>query len=172
MVEAVEAGAHVINLSAALAQPSTRGQRSLTEALDFAMAHGVLVVAAAGNQGILGSSGITSHSWVIPVAGCDLRGRPVSASNLGSSSGRRGISAPAENITSLGSDGQAASFGGTSAAAPFVTGTVALLWSIFPTAKASALKQAVLYACGTRRTRVVPPVLDASMAYQAMATGR
>jgi subtilisin family serine protease len=172
MVEAVEAGAHVINLSAGLAQPSTRCQRSLTEALDFAMAHAVLVVAAAGNQGILGGSDITSHSWVIPVAGCDYRCRPMSASNFGRSTGRWGISAPAENITSLGSDGQAASFGGTSAAAPFVTGTLALLWSMFPTATASALKYAVLYADGTRRERVVPPVLNAFMAYQAMATGR
>jgi hypothetical protein len=34
------------------------------------------------------------------------------------------------------------------------------------------LKYAVLYADGTRRERVVPPVLNAFMAYQAMATGR
>jgi subtilisin family serine protease len=169
IVEAVEAGARVINLSAALAQPSMRGERSLKEALDSAMAHGVIVVAAAGNQGRLGSSAITRHPWVIPVAGCDIRGRPVDESNFGSSAGRRGLSAPAENITSLGTDGQPVSFGGTSAAAPFVTGTVALLWSEFPTASASAVKHALLGAGGAHRNTVVPPVLNASAAYQAMA---
>ena len=39
---------------------------------------GVIVVAAAGNQGTLGSSAITRHPWVIPVVACDLRGRPMS----------------------------------------------------------------------------------------------
>jgi subtilisin family serine protease len=169
IVEAVEAGARVINLSAALAQPSTRGERSLKEALDSAMARGVIVVAAAGNQGMLGSSAITRHPWVIPVAGCDPRGRPTGESNFGSSTGRRGLSAPAENITSIGTDGQPTSFGGTSAAAPFVTGTVALLWSEFPAASASAVKHALLGTGGARRDSVVPPLLDASAAYRAMA---
>jgi subtilisin family serine protease len=172
IVEAVEAGARVINLSAALAQPSTRGERNLKEALDLAMARGVVVVAAAGNQGMLGSSAITRHPWVIPVAGCDLRGRPTRESNFGSSSGRRGLSAPAENITSIGVDGQPVSFGGTSAAAPFVTGTVALLWSEFPAASASAVKYAMLGAGGAHRNTVIPPVLDAVVAYRAMAWGR
>jgi subtilisin family serine protease len=172
IVEAVEAGARIINLSAALAQPSMRGERSLKEALDSAMARGVVVVAAAGNQGMLGSSAITRHPWVIPVAGCDFRGRPIGESNFGSSIGRRGLSAPAENITSLGTDGQPGSFSGTSAAAPFVTGTVALLWSEFPTIGASAVKIALLGAGGVRRNTVVPPLLDAVAAYEAMAAAQ
>ena len=49
--DAIDAGANVINLSAALAQPSSRGERQLEEALDRAAQRGVLVVAAAGNQG-------------------------------------------------------------------------------------------------------------------------
>ena len=49
------------------------------------------MVAAAGNQGTLGSSAITRHPWVIPVVACDLRGRPMNESNLGSSIGRRGL---------------------------------------------------------------------------------
>ena len=62
---------------------------------------GVIVVAAAGNQGTLGSSAITRHPWVIPVVACDRRGRPMSESNLGSSIGRRGLTAPGDAITSL-----------------------------------------------------------------------
>jgi hypothetical protein len=77
-------------------------------------------VAAAGNQGMVGSSTITSHSWVIPVAACNGQGWPLRESNLGGSIGRRGLSAPGENVTSLGTNGKPRTFGGTSAAAPFV----------------------------------------------------
>ena len=75
--ESVEAGAHVINVSAAVVghRCSRRlGERRLAEALDQAMQHGCLVVAAAGNQGDIGSSMITEHPWVIPVAAYSLRG--------------------------------------------------------------------------------------------------
>jgi len=91
LVECIEAGARVLNLSAAFAQPSSGGERELEEALDYAARLGVIVVAAAGNQGALGSSAITRHPWVIPVAACDLRGGPVGQTNLGSSVGRRGL---------------------------------------------------------------------------------
>ena len=170
--EMVEAGARIINLSAALLQPTSMGVQRLQEALDFAASRNTITVAAAGNQGCVGSSAITRHPWVIPVAGCSLDGRPISESNFGSSIGRRGLCAPAEQITSLGSDGQPRKFGGTSAAAPFVTGTIALLWSQFPTATAARIKSALLHAGGTRRDTVVPPLLNAAAAYQTMAEAR
>jgi hypothetical protein len=61
-------------------------------------------VAAAGNQGTLGSTAITRHLWVIPVVAYDLQGRPMDQSNLGSSIGRRGLGAPGDRITSLGAE--------------------------------------------------------------------
>ncbi len=167
IVETVNAGARVINLSAALLQPSGKGERELVQALDFAAARGVITVAAAGNQGTVGSSAITRHPWVIPVAGCDGSGRPIGESNFGSSIGRRGLSAPAQDISSLGTNGEPRSFHGTSAAAPFVTGTIALLLSEFPSATDTDVKLALLQ--GGRRSSVVPPVLDAAAAYQRMA---
>jgi len=118
IVETVTGGARVINLSAALLQPSSKGERELGLALDFAAARGVITVAAAGNQGTIGGSVITRHPWVIPVAGCDLSGQPIGESNFGGSIGRRGLSAPAQGIASLGANGEPRSFGGTSAAAP------------------------------------------------------
>jgi subtilisin family serine protease len=169
IVETVRAGGRIVNLSAALVQRSTKGERELQQALDFAASRGVITVAAAGNQGTLGGSVITRHRWVIPVAGCDLRGQPFGESNFGSSIGRRGLSAPAESISSLGADGKLRAFGGTSAAAPFVTGTIALLWSVFPTATAGEVKSAVTRACGGRRNTVVPPLLDAWAAHQSLA---
>jgi subtilisin family serine protease len=171
IIETVDAGARVLNVSAALAPPSTQGERELGEALDYAARHSVIAVVAAGNQGTLGSSAITRHPWVIPVVACDLRGRPLRQSNVGSSIGRRGLSAPGEDITSLGTEGKPRTFGGTSAATPFVTGTIALVWSAFPTATAVEVKLAVTRADAQRRITVVPPLLDAWAAYQYMVKG-
>ena len=168
IIECIDAGAGILNLSAALAQPSAKGERQLEDALDYAARRRVIAVAAAGNQGTLGSSVITRHPWIIPVSACDLRGRPVSQSNLGSSIGRQGLSAPGEDITSLGADGKRLTFGGTSAATPFVTGTIALLWSEFRSATAAEVKFTVTHACAQRRNTVVPPLLDAWAAYRFM----
>jgi subtilisin family serine protease len=172
IIESIDAGARVLNMSVALAQPSSRGQRELEESLDYAVKRGAIIVAAAGNQGTLGSSAITRHPWVIPVVACDLQGRPISQSNLGSSIAKQGLSAPGDNITSLGVDGQPLTLGGTSVAAPFVTGTIALLWSEFPTATAAQVKLAVTQAHLLRRTTLVPPLLDAWAAYQIMLKAR
>ena len=130
--ESVEAGAWIINLSAGMSAPSTRAEHDLHDALDLAARHGALVVAAAGNQGTLGSSAITRHPWVLPVVGYGVNGRPTAHSNLGSSMGRRGLGAPGENVTSLSPLGQSLTLSGTSFAAAFVTGAIALLWSQFP----------------------------------------
>jgi subtilisin family serine protease len=77
IIECIDAGARVINLSLALAQPSAKGEQALEQALNQAVRRGVIVVAAAGNQGTLGSSAITRHPWVIPVVACNLQGRPM-----------------------------------------------------------------------------------------------
>ena len=168
IIECINAGARLINLSLALAQPSTKGEQALEGALNLALRRGVLIVAAAGNQKTLGSSAITRHPWVIPVVACDLRGRPMNDSNLGSSIGRRGLSAPGDSITSLGSEGQSVTAGGTSVAAPFVTGAIALLWSEFPAASAGQIKLAMILAGTQRRASVVPPLLDASAACRVL----
>jgi subtilisin family serine protease len=167
--ECVDAGAQVLNLSAGMAEPSTREERELQDALDYAVRHGAVVVAAAGNQGTLGSSVITRHPWVVPVVGYGLDGRPTVHSNLGSSMGRRGLGAPGENVTSLSSQGESVTQAGTSFATAFVTGAIALLWSQFPLATAAEIKNAVTGCNGRRRTSVAPPLLDAWGAYQMLA---
>ena len=170
IIDCVDAGANVINLSADLVQRSTKDQNRVEDALDYSARRGVVVVAAAGNQGSVGSSAITRHPWVIPVVACDLRGRPIGYSNIGNTIGRQGISAPGDGITSLGANGELQMFRGTSAAAPFVTGTIALLMSIFPNAIAREIKVAVTRGHEPHRFTVVPPLLDAYAAYQRMAT--
>jgi subtilisin family serine protease len=170
IIECIDAGVRIINMSLALAQPSVKGEQELETALNHAVKRGVIVVAAAGNQSTLGSSAITRHSWVIPVVACDLSGRPTNESNLGSSIGRRGLSAPGDNITSLGAEGKPLTLGGTSVAVPFVTGAIALLWSEFPAATAAQIKLAITQASIPRRASVVPPLLNAAVAYQMLMT--
>jgi subtilisin family serine protease len=169
IVDVVDAGASVINLSAALDRSSSDAERRLTESLDYAARRSVLLVASAGNQGTVCSSTITRHPWVIPVVACDLQGRPTAQSNLGSSIGRRGLKAPGEYITSLGTDGKPRTLSGTSAAAPFVTGAIALLLSEFPGDRVVEVKSAITRYGRRLSATIVPPLLDARAAYQLLA---
>lgn len=170
IIDCLNAAVRIINLSLALAHPSTKGEQALEESLNQCARRGVLVVVAAGNQGTLGSSAITRHPWAIPVVACDHQGKPLNESNFGSSIGRRGLSAPGAGITSLGTAGQLLTLGGTSVAVPFVTGAIALLWSEFPAASAAQIKCSVTQAYRQRRTSVVPPLLNASLAYHDLST--
>jgi subtilisin family serine protease len=170
IVECIGAGARIINLSLALIHTSTKGEQALEEALNQAVRRGAIVVAAAGNQGTLGSSPITRHPWVIPVVACDLFGRPLNESNLGGSIGRHGLTAPGDGITSLGAAGGSLTLGGTSVAVPFVSGAIALLWSEFPGASAAQIKLAVCKASAQWRASIVPPLLDAASAYRTLQT--
>jgi subtilisin family serine protease len=172
LVECVDAGARLINLSVAVASPSPNKEPKLEEALNYVARRGTMVVAATGNQGTIGSSTITRHGWVIPVAACDLRGRPIGPSNLAASIGRRGLRAPGDQITSLGTRRDLVTSGGTSMAAPFVTGTAALLWSLFPAASPTEVKRAITHAGPAARRTIVPPLLNAWAAYQTMAAAR
>ncbi len=169
IIEMVDTGAKVINVSAALVPVSGKAEYQLQEALDHAARREVIVVVAAGNQGSIGSTFITRHPWVIPVTACDLQGRPLAFSNIGHSIGIRGLSAPGENISSLGANGKPRAFGGTSAAAPFVTGTIALLLSIFNRATSAEVNYAMTQGSTARRKTIVPPLLDAWSTYQFMA---
>jgi len=169
IIDCVEAGAHVINLSLGLAQPTGKEERPLAQALDQAVRRGVIVVAAAGNQGTLGSSPLTRHPWVIPVVAFDLAGRPMNESNLGGSIGRHGLGAPGDGVTSLGAEGEPLTLGGTSAAAPFVTGAIALLWSEFPSATGAQIKLGITGGARPLRSSVTPPLLNAAAAHQALS---
>lgn len=165
IVECVDAGTRVINLSLALNQQSKKGKLELKEALDYTAKRGAILVVAAGNQGTIGSSIVTRHPWVISVVACDLDGKPMDQSNLGGSISRGGLMAPGDKVQSLSSDGGYVTMSGTSVAAPFVTGAIGLLWSLFPDASPNLIRSAIMQ--NSRRSRsLIPQLLDAWGAYQ------
>lgn len=165
LADVVAAGARVVNLSLALQRlPATApaddpGIGALLDAVELARRRGVVVVAAAGNDGELGGPPLVRHPWVIPVVAGDDEGRPLPTSTLGRAIGRHGLTAPA----------LPRGLCGASAAAPVVTGAVALLWSLFPGAGAAAVRDAVTRPRPpAHRTTVVPPLLDAAYAYAVL----
>ena len=166
MIECIDSGIRIINLSLILYQSFSNEEYILEEVLNYAAKRDVIVVAASGNQRVIGSSIITRHPWVIPVVACDNYAQPTYDSNMGHSIARRGLCAPGKGIISLSSRGHLSIFNGTSVATPFVTGTIALLWSIFPDASATEIKSAVIQSWKPMRQTIIPPLLNADETYK------
>jgi subtilisin family serine protease len=165
ILDGINSGSRIINMSLALSHLSLNRERGLEDALQKAAAKGVLVVAAAGNGGAVAGSVITRHPAVIPVVGCDSSGRPTRSTNLGLTIGRRGVCAPGEGVLSLSSRGGTKRFAGTSVASAIVTGAVALLWSLLPHATAAQVRTAILRSPKGRRLAIVPQLLDSETAF-------
>ena len=172
LTDCAGAGVRVVNVSAALARPTIKDERALTQALEHAARRDVIVVVAAGNQATLASTAITRHPWVIPVVSYDEHARPQDHSTIGRSIGRSGLGAPGAEITSLGANGRPVRASGTSAAAPFVTGAAALLCAEFPDASGREIKTALLAARTRGRTTVVPPLMDAWRSHHVLRATR
>jgi subtilisin family serine protease len=169
IVTVVSAGARLVNLSVGLTRThASPGDDALANALDYAADRGAICVAAAGNEGAIGGSDLIRHPAVIPVAGCDDYGQLTPTTNLGTSIGLRGLRAPS-NVASLASSG-ARAVTGTSVSAALVTGAIALVWSEFPRAAAGRVRAAVTRLRLFRKRTLVPPLLDAWEAYEAMTS--
>lgn len=159
IIEVVNAGARIINLSLGLSTSLLIKYPLLKEAYDYARLHGSIIIAASGNQGTIGSISLIHDEWIIPVAACNQHGQLDPISNFGPSIGYRGLMAPGINITSTNSGGGYVTMSGTSFAAPFVTGSLALLWSIFPKATPAELIYAIRLSTSVRSHRSVIPLL-------------
>lgn len=163
-------GASIINISAAF-DPPAAGDISLIKVLDYAASKGVLIVAAVGNHAAICSSPLTRHPATLPVVAADEGGRPLGMSNLSVSAGRYGLSAPGREIVSTDPGGGFSVNSGTSVAAPVVTGTVALLWSICPSFPLAEIRWAMRRGASLRRRTIIPPLLDATAALTLLSRG-
>ena len=168
IIETIEAGARIINLSIGLLSSSSSKIPELEEVYEYARDKGVIIIASAGNQGNVGFFPLINNKWIIPVAACDSQGRPMTKSNFGPSIGKQGVMAPGMNIISTLPGGRYGQMSGTSVAAPFVSGTIALLYSLFPKATPEELIYAVVRGLDCNRRSIVPPLLNADAAIRML----
>jgi subtilisin family serine protease len=133
IVWATDHGARVLNLS--LGGPVEDAM--LAAATQYAWRHGVLVVAAAGNEGSLTLDYPAALPNVVSVGASDQNDRLYSFSNSGAR-----VAAPGENSTTARGGGYV-SFLGTSSAAPVVSGIAALAFSLVPGATPAQVERAL-----------------------------
>ncbi|MGJ3250929.1 MAG: S8 family peptidase [Elainellaceae cyanobacterium] len=122
---AVEQGADIISMSLGGPYSSNR----LYQAIHVALAKGVMVICAAGNEGSLFQNSIGypgRYGGVITIASHDQNGNRSGFSSRG---GEIDLMAPGSHIWSTYRDGGYAELSGTSMATPFVSGLAALIVS-------------------------------------------
>lgn len=122
---AVDHGADVINMSFSMAEPS----KELKRALKYARQHGVVTVAAAGNEGDQATVYPAAFGRSVGVASTSETDQLSEFSNYGTSLVK--LAAPGEGIISAFPGDHYAAGWGTSFATPLVTGTVALLYPLY-----------------------------------------
>lgn len=126
---AVQQKANIINMSLG----DTSYSESLNKAVQEAYKKGVLIVAAAGNEGDMGKNVQrvypAAFSHVISVAATNSSDKRPSYSNYHSTVD---IAAPGDDILSTLPNGKYGWMSGTSMATPMVAGVAALIWSHEP----------------------------------------
>lgn len=129
IMDAVDKGADVINLSLS-GERGREEPKMLQEAIAYALDQDVVVVAAAGNDGQRVERYVpASISGVIAVSAVDEEMELSKFSNYGS---EISFAAPGEEILSTYLHGRYVYASGTSQAAPFVSGTIALMKAAEP----------------------------------------
>lgn len=128
--QAVQEGAHVINISGGQRSPTNEAEGVLTHALKLCEDNNVLVVAAAGNDGCECLHVPAAVPSVLAVGALDASGRPLETSNWGEAYRSNGVLAPGERILGAAPGGETARLTGSSFATPIVSGVAALLLSI------------------------------------------
>ncbi|HZK60021.1 MAG TPA: S8 family serine peptidase, partial [Cryobacterium sp.] len=167
---AVDHGASVINMS--LTRNTLDWPESWDSAFLYAFEHDVVIVAAAGNRG----SGTTEVGapatipGVLTVAGVD---RNKEASFDASSQGITiSVAAPSEQLVGVVPGGAYVQWSGTSAAAPIVSGLVALVRAAYPRLDAAGVMNRIIATANPNGHAVPSPIygnglIDAAAAVTA-----
>lgn len=133
---AVKQGAKVINMSLGGPQESA----VLKTAVDNAVAHGVVVVVAAGNDGSTTKNYPAAYDNSLSVGASDQNDARAYFSTYGSTVD---IAAPGVSILSTTKDGQYGTEDGTSMASPHVAAAAALVFSLHPNWTVAQVRQAL-----------------------------
>ena len=126
VLQAVEAGAHVINISAGQFTTSREPDPLLARAIQHCADRNVLIVAAVGNDGCECIHVPAAASSVLSVGAMDANGAPMDMSNWGLPYRTQGVLAPGTNILGAVPGGGTARKSATSFATPIVSGIVGL----------------------------------------------
>jgi subtilisin family serine protease len=137
IVYAVQKGANIINLSLG----TTSETNLLDEALNYAMDHNCLVVAASGNEGKEGENYPASLDGVLCVGAVDGGKWKASFSNYGP---KVDLAAPGVLVAAAAPGAATVLMSGTSSAAPIVSGAAASLWSENPNWSAEAVAEKLM----------------------------
>lgn len=140
---ATQRGASIVSLSLGGESHST----VLDNAIDYARAANVLLVAAAGNEGLNNDvfpsyPANSNYDNVISVAATDSRDELAGFSNYGSVS--VDVAAPGHGILSTYLANSFLTMSGTSMATPYVAGVAALMKSVQPSLGYAALKETII----------------------------
>jgi cyanobactin maturation PatA/PatG family protease len=130
ITQAVQEGAHVINISGGELSPSGTAHPLLADAVQNCAANGVLIVAAAGNEGCECLHVPGALPSVLAVGAMNAQGLPLDSSNWGEQYRLQGVLAPGENVLGANPGGGTVAKSGTSYATPIVSGIAALLLSL------------------------------------------
>lgn len=122
IVEAVDAGAKVINIS----MGSFGDSAIMRDAIAYADKRGALLVAAVGNHGIDRVTYPAAYEKVVAVGAVDAAGEHLDFSNSGSAVD---LAAPGYGVNAAWTGNEAVRVSGTSFSAPIVSGAVAVLMS-------------------------------------------
>lgn len=176
IVQAVDLGVQIINMSLGVYQDAAL----LRQAIKYADDRGVIMVAAAGNDGYNRMPYPAAYPQVLSVTAVDAGGQHANFSNQ---SKEIDFAAPGVGVLTAKEDKGTTLFSGTSAAAPFVSGTLASLISgddaLSPKQAVEALKRYLndqgppsadpVYGAGLvdwdrLRERATPNLLDVALA--------
>jgi len=127
--QAVQGGAHVINISGGQQAPEGQAEGVLERALQLCEDNNVLVVAAVGNDGCPCLHVPAAVPTVLGVGALGADGKPLEISNWGEAYRSNGILAPGDSIRGAAPGGGTVSLTGSSFATPVVSGVAALLLS-------------------------------------------
>jgi cyanobactin maturation PatA/PatG family protease len=130
ITQAVQAGAHIINISGGEFTSSGTAHPLLADVVRDCAAKNVLIVAAAGNQGCDCLHIPGALPSVLAVGAMNADGSPLEFSNWGKSYRTHAILAHGESILGAIPGGGTARNTGTSYATPIVSGVAALLLSL------------------------------------------
>jgi cyanobactin maturation PatA/PatG family protease len=130
IIQAVEAGAHIINISGGELSPSGSAHPLLADAVQKCASRDVLIVAATGNEGCDCLQIPGALPSVLAVGAMNAQGLPLEFGNWGTMYRTQGILAPGENIVGAKPGGNAVAQSGTSYATPIVSGVAGLILSL------------------------------------------